>query len=360
MQTRYVLSIDGGGVRGIVAAVLLDVLEGEMRNAGYEGSIGNCFDVIAGTSTGSIIAAALAAPGKDANTTTSKDHQGPLRNPSQIRDIFRQQAKTIFPPRPMIALPIVRNIRQLFGPLYSPRPLQNILDDIFANLNFINPRRNLLITGYSIDPREAVFYRGGPMTPPGDLLCSGSITLKDAILGSTAAPTFLPPHEVVNPRSGKSQTIIDGGVFINNPSLAGFAEALRIYPDDDIKVISIGTGRLIQPFPFRKAKNWGFLSWVNPGGEFRTPLLSSIADGQARAVELHMNNLLGERFKRFDYDLSKGYGNPSLDDSSASNMNALERGALKQAEKMRPALKDIARELVRNRQQRDALNAATG
>ncbi|MEL7018981.1 MAG: patatin-like phospholipase family protein, partial [Pseudomonadota bacterium] len=126
MKTRFVLSIDGGGVRGLVAAVLLDVLEGEVRKAGYDGPISDCFDVIAGTSTGAIIAAGLAAPDRDAAQgagSKPSTRTRPLLSPSRLRDLYRRDSRRIFPPRALPFIPVLGAIRQLFGPLYSPKPL---------------------------------------------------------------------------------------------------------------------------------------------------------------------------------------------------------------------------------------------
>ena len=345
MRTRYVLSIDGGGVRGIVAAVMIDALEGELRKAGLKGSFSDCFDVIVGTSTGSIIAAGLAM--------SNKEGTGPLRTPSELRDLYRKEAINIFPPRVAPFIPLIRSLRQFFGPLYSPKPMKSILDEFFGDADFISPKRNLMINAYSLEPRDAAFFRGGPLTPPGDPLCSGSIRIADAILGSAAAPTFFPPHQITNPRTGHKQTVIDGGVFVNDPAVSGFSEALRLYPEDDIRVISFGTGRIVQPIPFRNSRNWGFLEWINPVGPFRTPLLSAIQDGQARAVNFQMKKLIGGRYQRFDYDLTRGYGTPSLDDSRTSNMKELERGALKMVEEMRPRLNGVATQLIAD-QERNA------
>ncbi|MEM1192574.1 MAG: patatin-like phospholipase family protein [Pseudomonadota bacterium] len=355
MKTRFVLSIDGGGVRGLVAAVLLDVLEGEVRKAGYDGPISDCFDVIAGTSTGAIIAAGLAAPDRDAAQgarSKPSTRTRPLLSPSRLRDLYRRDSRRIFPPRALPFIPVLGAIRQLFGPLYSPKPLARILDEMFEDLDFINPRRNLLITAYSLDPRDVVFFRGGPHTPPGDPLCTGTVRLADAVLGAAAAPTFFPPHVVINRRTGRRRTFIDGAVFINDPAIAGFAEALRLFPDDDVRVVSIGTGRIVEPISFETARRWGFFGWINPGGRIRTPLLSTIFDGQARAVNSHMTKLLGDRYQRFDYDLTRGYGAPVIDDSSPANIRALETGALKMAEEMRARLAELARRLAENRASR--------
>ncbi|MEL6379890.1 MAG: patatin-like phospholipase family protein [Pseudomonadota bacterium] len=372
MKTRFVLSIDGGGVRGLVAAVFLDVLEGEVRKAGYQGPLSDCFDVIAGTSTGAIIAAGLAAPARDTDGAARGERTGgasgagtiakttrtrPLLSPSELRDLYRRKSRRIFPARALPFIPVLGAIRQLFGPLYSPKPLARILDDMFEDRDFINPRRNLLITAYSLDPRDVVFFRGGPHTPPGDPLCTGTIRLADAVLGAASAPTFFPPHVVINRRTGRRRTMIDGAVFINDPAVAGFAEALRLFPDDDVRVVSIGTGRIVEPISFETARRWGFFGWINPGGRIRTPLLSTIFDGQARAVHSHMTKLLGDRYQRFDYDLARGYGAPVIDDSSPANIRALETGALKMAEDMRPQLASLGRLLAENRARRDAQQA---
>ncbi len=346
MRTRYVLSIDGGGVRGIVAAVMLDAFEGELRKAGYKDSLAKCFDVIVGTSTGSIIAAAIAL--------SNENGDGPLRSPSQLRDLYRREAATIFPKRFLTTIPVLRSLRQLIAPLYSPQAFEKILHDEFGEADFIKPKRNLLITAYSLEPRDAVFFRGGPLTPPGDPLCSGAIKIADAVMGSAAAPTFFPPHQITDPHTKKRQSVIDGGIFINDPSVAGFAEALRLFPDDDIRIISLGTGRIVQSIPHGTSRRWGFYQWISPTGPFRTPLLSAISDGQARAVYFQLKKLIGERYQRFDYDLNRGYGTPSLDDGRTSNMKNLERGALKMVEEMRPRIRESAIQLLadKNRDQR--------
>ena len=343
MKTRRVLAIDGGGVRGIVAAVLLDALEGERRALGAKTSLGDCFDVIAGTSTGAIIAAGLALP-NDAG-------DGPRRNPSELRDLYRNRANRIFPTRFWCRLPVFGRLRQFFGPLYSPGPLVDVLSDELGDKDFCDLRRNLLISSYAIDPRGTAFFRGGPayqdrplpegVTPPSD-----RVQVIDAVVGSAAAPTYFPPHQVTDHTSGDVKTVIDGGVYLNDPALLALAEAVMLFPDDDIHVLSIGTGRLTDSYPFEKARRWGFFEWLSPIGRFRTPLISAISDGQTRAVNAQMKKLLGDRYVRFDYDLERGYGSPNLDDASRRNLRRLEDGALKMAEEMRPELRALAKKLV--------------
>ncbi|MEL6212388.1 MAG: patatin-like phospholipase family protein [Pseudomonadota bacterium] len=341
MKIRNVLAIDGGGVRGIVAAVLLDALDGERRALGAQRPLSDCFDLLAGTSTGAIIAGGLVAP--------DKTGEGPRATPAVLRDLYRSESANIFPRRFWCRLPVIGRLRQFFGPLYRPDALIRILTNLLGDASFSDLRRNLIISSYAIDPRGAAFFRGGPdyagktlpqgVTPP-----ALGVSLVDAIVGSAAAPTFFPPHQIRDRNTGDISTVIDGGVFLNDPALLALAEAVMLFPDDDIRVISVGTGRLTNPYPFNRARSWGFFEWLSPVGEFRTPLISAISDGQARAVNAQMKKLLGaSHYHRFDYDLSLGYGSPNLDDASRTNMKRLEEGALKMAEKMRPQIREVAK-----------------
>lgn len=338
---RRVLAIDGGGVRGLVAAVILDALEGERRALGATRPLADCFDLIAGTSTGAIIAAGLAAP--DATGTRSR------RSAAELRDLYRRDARRIFPRRYWRAIPLIGIVRQLFGPLYSAKPFERVLSEHLGDTPLSAARRNLLITSYAIDPREIMLFRGGPAYREAGHGAGVRMTgarLVDAVIASASAPTYFPPRRVVDQRTGEDVTAIDGGVYVNNPALLAFAEAVRLFPGDDVRVVSIGSGRLLDPYPYRASRRWGFWEWISPIGRYRTPLLSAIADGQSRAVNLELEKLAGEDyFTRFDYDLMPERGSPNLDDASARNLKRLERGALQEVEAMRPRLKALAKAL---------------
>lgn len=346
MAVRRILAIDGGGVRGLVAAVLLDALDQERRRLGADRPICDCFDLIAGTSTGAIIAAGLTAP-NDAGT-------GPRAGAGDLRTLYRTRAREIFPRGLWRMIPVFGRLRQFFGPLYRPEPLMGVLRDTLGDLTFADLRGNLLISSYAIDPRAAAFYRGGPayeaaradgrlgpdVTPP-----ARGVRLVDAVTGSAAAPSYFPPHQIPDAVTGQSTTVIDGGVFLNDPALLAYADARMLYPDDDIRVLSIGSGRLVDPYPFDIARGWGFYEWLSPFGRYRTPLISAISDGQARAVNAQMKKLLGANYHRLDYDLASGYGSPHLDDASRRNLKRLEKGAEQMAEEMKSDLTAIAQEI---------------
>ena len=334
---RNVLAIDGGGVRGIVAAIVLDALDAEFKAAGKTCSVADCFDLIAGTSSGAVIAAGLSFPAADGGVST---------NPADLRRFFETQLRAIFPPRPFCNIPVIGRLPQLFGPLHDPTPLEAVLTEQFSDMVFASARRNVMIPAYSIDPRDIVLFRGGPAyegLKEGERF--GMIRVRDAIMGSAAAPTFFPPHRIETPDRSASWTAIDGGVFLNDPSMAAATEAMRLFPGENLRVVSIGTGRQTRNYPFEKSRRWGFSEWVSPTGRFRTPLISAIQDGQARAVNRQLKYLIGDNYTRFDYRLVKGRGSDKLDDASKKNLQRLTRGALEMVEEMRPQLRQLARDL---------------
>ncbi|MEM9619518.1 MAG: patatin-like phospholipase family protein [Pseudomonadota bacterium] len=335
---RNILSIDGGGVRGIVAAIVLDALDGEFKVAGKTCAVADCFDLIAGTSSGAIMAAALSLPAPDG---------GPGPTPGDLRRFFETKARAIFPPRLFCNIPLIGRLPQLFGPLHDPAPLSEILSSQFGDMVFASARRNVMIPAYSIDPRDIVLFRGGPAYANGDEGGAfNMIRVRDAVMGSSAAPTFFPPHRVENPDQAQSWTAIDGGVFLNDPAMTAVAEAMRLFPGEDLRVVSVGTGRQTRNYPFEKSRRWGFSEWISPTGRFRTPLLSAIQDGQARAVHTQLHYLLGDNYTRFDYRLEKGRGSDKLDDASRKNIQRLTRGAVEMVEEMRPQLRALARALA--------------
>lgn len=334
---RNVLAIDGGGVRGIVAAIVLDALDAEFKTVGKSCAVADCFDLIAGTSSGAIIAAALSFPAADGNKGAT---------PADLRRFFETQSRTIFPPRPFCNIPVIGRLPQLFGPLHKPGPLEAVLSAQFGDMVFASARRNVMIPAYSIDPRDIVLFRGGPIyADRREGGAFGMIRVRDAVMGSTAAPTFFPPHRIQSPDQSISWTAIDGGVFLNDPAMAAVAEAMRLFPGEDLRVVSVGTGRQTRNYPFERSRRWGFSEWVSPTGRFRTPLISAIQDGQARAVNRQLKYLIGDNYTRFDYRLIKGRGSDKLDDASKKNIRRLTRGALEMVEEMRPQLRQLARDL---------------
>jgi len=285
-----VLSLDGGGIRGLYTATLLQQLA--VRVARLNGSaeesnldLGAQFDLIVGTSTGSIIAVALAA-----GVTLEK-----------VLSMYRTQAAAIFQ-RPM---PLqdgclgtkVRTgawaVRNLCSPANESSSLRAALAPVLKDetLGQVFARRRVALCVPTIDAeaQKAWVFK----TPHSQRLTrDNSYQLIDVCMASAAAPVFFPMHAVKSPNPGASSThlFVDGGLWGNNPVLVGLVEALEmVKPDQEIEILSVGT------CPGTKSKvltqedaNRGSLQWK--GG---VDIVSLSLEAQASVVPYLASKLVG-------------------------------------------------------------------
>lgn len=201
---KKILSVDGGGIKGIFAATFLAEIEEKC-------SIKICdyFDLLAGTSTGGIITAALSV-GVSA---------------SEILELYMENAESIFPPNTGFKLSSVK---------YSNVTLERALSKVLNNLKIRDCKTRLLIPAYNLEQRSARVFK----TPhAADLYVDKDILLKDIVMATTAAPLYFAPYKMVG------GTFIDGGVVANNPSFMAVAEGLtRLqWNSDEIALLSIGS-----------------------------------------------------------------------------------------------------------------------
>lgn len=247
-----VLSIDGGGIRGIIPARVLVALQGEIKRP-----LGQVFDLIVGTSTGGLLALAIAAPdGADGAASPS---------PSALLDLYTSKGPMIFGAsgvdfrsNPLMAFvtviggptagaaPWVKRLRSNLGidkpsdrgnARYSAAALEESLHTLFGDAKLSDLRTEVVITSYDMATRQPVLFRASDAkADPG-----ADAYLRDVGRATSAAPTFFPPYEM--PWRGKRHVLIDGGVVANNPSIIAVFEAFRAAtPDESILVLSLGTG----------------------------------------------------------------------------------------------------------------------
>ncbi|MFB2835230.1 CBASS cGAMP-activated phospholipase [Floridanema evergladense] len=236
-----ILSLDGGGIRGVIEAVILAEVEKIVKKP-----LNQYFDLIAGTSTGSILASAIALG----------------RSSEQIIQLYRSKGKIIFPYTSLFSLQRLSLILKygLSAPKYSGRGLIEVLQSEFGNTklgDIKSPR--LLITAYDTLDREFIVFKNWQTYKPWI-----NTPLWEVCVSSSSAPTFFPAHLLTT--ESKTYSLIDGGIGANNPSACAVAEALRLEnPIKDIAVLSIGTGDMTQPIPFTKVRSWGLIQWIWQG-----------------------------------------------------------------------------------------------
>lgn len=283
---KRVLSIDGGGIRGLIPALVLAEIEERTGKA-----IANSFDLIAGTSTGGILALGLARDSGDGK---------PKYKAKDLAGIYQKRGGDIFS---RTRLKEVSSLGGIRDEKFSKEGIEKVLHEYFGEDTLGSALTNTLITSYDIQNREPLFLKSWRED-------HSAVRMKIAARATSAAPTFFEPALV--PIGGAVKALVDGGIFINSPVVSAYVEAKKIFgSEEEIFVLSIGTGELNRPFSYDKAKNWGKAEWI-------VPLLSCVFDGVSDAANYQMKTLLDDNFIRLQTDLS--IASDDMDDTSSTNM----------------------------------------
>lgn len=290
---KKILSIDGGGIRGIIPALVLAEIE---RSIGKP--ISEIFDLVAGTSTGGILALGL-----------SKDNgQGnPRYSAKELVELYEREGEKIFPKS------LSRTITTAMGMIDEKYPragIDAVLGSYFGNDPLGSCLTKTLITSYDIEHREPYFFKSWRDE-------HRSIKMLDAARSTSAAPTYFEPVQVAV--SNQIKTLIDGGVFMNTPCVSAYAEALRIFPEErEFLVVSLGTGEQTRTIRYEQAKDWGAIEWLRP-------LLSCVFDGVSDAANYQMKQLLEGNYYRFQTKLETALD--EMDNATPENIADLKTEA---------------------------------
>lgn len=212
---RKVLSIDGGGIKGLIPAMVCREIE---RRSGRP--LAETFDLIAGTSTGAIISAALGAGLEAARIVQLYHEEGPR--------IFRK-------PRPLLV--------QLKRAKYRGSRLYDVLKEYLGGIALGDVRTNVMTTAYDVAGRWAASGNPGPVFFKSWRVQLQAVPLVDAVQASSAAPGYFPPHRVAVPwKSDEWACLYDGGLYAGDPALCAYAEARSLWPGEEIDLVSLGTG----------------------------------------------------------------------------------------------------------------------
>ena len=255
-----ILSLDGGGTRGIYTAQLLTKIE---REIGIP--IRDCFDLIVGTSTGAIVAGAA----------VSKISM------EEIVQLFDQEAPEIFKQK------WYRN--QLLFSKYSQDILAEVIARHIPPIRLSDVETPVLLTCSEITTSDLHVFRSYKTNQVKGNKQNTDISLRDAVVASCAAPTFFSPKKI------KEFYLADGGLWANNPSLAALTEAKTYFGKElqQIKLLSIGTGHSVSMY--KERRGWGFLSgW---GG---TKLISYVMALQSQTSAFLTQQLLDTNYLRIN------------------------------------------------------------
>lgn len=288
-NSKYkILAIDGGGIRGIIPAMVLAEIEKRTQKPIFE-----LFDVIAGTSSGGILALGLTKPRLASELSDKLSVAQYTAN--DLLQIFVEYGAEIFY-EPFFEK-ILGQIEDIFvQPKYSSQGREEILKQYFGDTPLENNLKEVFVTSYDIEQRIPIFFTNKSEKQQTESrkfrkLCKG-LTLTDAALATSATPTYFAPHHVPtcdNPNG--FYTLVDGGLYANNPSHLAVLEAQiskkkqqQVLNMDDVLLVSLGTGSLTSVYPYNDVKNWGLLQWSRP-------LLNMVFDGGSEVVAGELERL---------------------------------------------------------------------
>lgn len=304
---KKILSLDGGGIRGIIPALVLAEIEKQTGKP-----IAESFDLIAGTSTGGILALGL-----------NKQKEGGIEYSAQdLANLYFDNGLTIFSRSFWKGMSSVAGISD---EKFSHAGLESVLETYFGEQKMEESRTKVVVTAYDIERREPIFFKSWKDEWK-------RLPIRLVSRATSAAPTYFEPASFdVN---GEKRAFVDGGVFINNPAMSAYIEAKKVFPEEqDFMVVSIGTGELIRKIPYEDAKDWGKAGWM-------LPVLSCMFDGVSDAVNYQLKQLLGDRYFRLQTRLTTA--SDDMDNVSASNLDSLR----KEAEVLISNEKDVIKQII--------------
>lgn len=267
MATYRILSIDGGGIRGIVTTVLMQRLK---ATPGLEGFLDNV-DLVAGTSTGGLLALGIARG----------------LGLEEIRDLYVNDGPEIFDDS---WLDDLLDLGKLRGADYKTAPMRRVFKRVLGEETTLGQlQKRVLITAFDMDNEDEDESRRSWKPKlfhnfPGDGNDRHELAYKVGMY-TAAAPTYFPSVD----------GYIDGGVFANNPAMCALAQTQdkRYRPTpvlDDVKLLSLGTGTSL--FYIRgKTLDWGYAQWIKP-------LISLMLDGISGIADYQCHQMLRDRYHR--------------------------------------------------------------
>jgi uncharacterized protein len=289
-----VLCIDGGGIRGLIPALVLAEIE---RRTGRR--IAELVDFVAGTSTGGILACALTRPGPDGS---------PLYTAEELGGIYVEEGPKIFR---RSLLKRIFSVEGWVDERYEDDGLNAALARYLGDAALSSALTDVLLTAYDISGRFAFFFRSARARndPTYDF------PLARAARATAAAPTYFEPAEVTDVVGARTYPLIDGGVYAVNPSMCAYADVVAAGRTEELELmLSLGTGEHTRAYKFEQARWWGQLEWARP-------VLDIVFDGVADTIEFEAGTVMGERYVRLQTQLDMA--SDDLDDASEGNLAAL-------------------------------------
>jgi len=301
-----ILALDGGGIRGLIPALVLDAIEQQLGQP-----IAGSFDLISGTSTGGILAVGLTTPGANGR---------PKYAPAALADLYRKEGGRIFHSTMGHKLTSLFSVN---GPKYDAGGIEGVLNDYFGEARLKDSLTDVLVTSYEIDQLRDPFFFSSRMARSNPAY---DFPIRLVARATSAAPTYFPPLKLTaNPGDTHPYyALVDGGVFANNPALCAYAEARATDGAREVLIVSIGTGQREDSIPYDRARGWGLAGWA------RT-IIDVVFDGVADTVDYQLKQMLpalpAGNLRYFRLQAKLDDNETAMDDTSPANLGRLQATA---------------------------------
>ncbi len=332
-----ILSIDGGGIRGIIPAAVVVYIENRIQRItkNPDARVADYFDFIAGTSTGGILTSTYLCP------ASQESGQRYRFSAEEALRFYLEKGNYIFSADlwdKFVSMGGIMKAR------YPHQPLEKMLNITFRQTKISELLKPCLLTSYDLEKKIPVFFQSH-VAKENEAL---DFYVKDACRATSSAPTFFEPARIYS-STNVPYTLADGSVFANNPTLCAVTEASVLFAENGIpltadrfEVVSLGTGRNQKVYTYEQVKDWGGLGWLNP-------LLDVMINAASDVIERELNVLFqgvqaSGQYHRIQPELTGA--NQEMDDASADNIERLMQVATVCIEKHKDELELIVNRII--------------
>lgn len=352
-EIRYILSIDGGGMRGIVPSFILKKINEELKKMGEKRPLYSYFDLIAGTSTGALISLGLSMPLEESSlkkeneedykverhyttgrffkkeVVETKGYIPHLADPESFVSLYRDNGNRIFKTEETKGLfKLFDKVNRLFSDKYKIEPYEEFLNEIYGNTLLKELRVPTMAVAFNTSNSTPYIFRSWD---------DHGYYIKEAARASSAAPTYFSPAVFIDRESNETLTLIDGGTAANNPILCAYAEAVKLYPNaTEYRILSLST--LSPPYSINPDEFTTNIDWLSA-------LLGAYGDGNMNVSEMAVEAMNNTKVVRvWDDIIKKKY---PLDDTSEEAMESLLSASRKLWENKKDEILDFVKKMVK-------------
>lgn len=297
-----VLSIDGGGMRGIIPARFLQELE---QVSGKR--VAELFDVVVGTSTGALLSLGITVPDKDGKSKYSAE---------ELVKLYDEFGPVIFHKE--------RGLRAFFKgylrPTYDPEAYEGLLEQYYGATAMSEALIEVAVPAVSLETNSmTIFSRRAAQQDSTE-----NFLMRDIVRAATAAPSYFPAARIRSTDGSREGYFVDAGISTNNPALLAFAEAKSKAPESPVHMVSLGTGKAPSSIDPVAAADWGEVEW-----------LTAVFDLQGNAQATYTHDVLSEMLVSeddlfFRFQVGLGEVPPQMDVSTPEHMADLKSLAMKE------------------------------